>query len=61
MESPRPSSVGSAQSTQSSNVSTRIAARSRNDICVGEELKIAVDISLERFRLNEEQKSKNKT
>ena len=51
-DSPRPSSVGSAHSSQSSgNRHT-----GQHDICVGEELKIAVDIALERFRLSEEQK-----
>lgn len=51
-DSPRPSSVGSTQSSQSS--STR--ARGKHEICVGEELKIATDIAIERFRLSEEQK-----
>ena len=52
---PRPSSVGSTQS--SGNVSTRASSsRCKNDVCVGEELKIAVNIALERFRLSEEQK-----
>lgn len=31
-------------------------SHSKNDLCVGEELKIAVNIALERFRLSEEQK-----
>ena len=55
--SPRPSSVSSTQSN-SSNISNKGGGggRYRNDICVGEELKIAVDIALERFRMNEEQK-----
>ena len=55
--SPRPSSHGSSHSNQSgSNVSTKAWSRGKNDICVGEELKIAVDIAMERFRLSEEQK-----
>jgi len=53
----RPSSVGSTQS--GSNVSNKaMSNRGRNDICVGEELKIAVNIALERFRLSEEQKGR---
>lgn len=56
-DSPRPSSVGSAHSNQSgSNLSTKAWSKGKNDICVGEELKIAVDIAMERFRLSEEQK-----
>jgi len=52
---PRPASVTSTHS--SSNVSTKASSsRGKNDICVGEELKIAVNIALERFRLSEEQK-----
>lgn len=52
---PRPSSVGSTQS--GSNVSTKAtSSRGKNDFCVGEEMKIAVNIALERFRLSEEQK-----
>lgn len=52
---PRPSSVGSTQS--GSNVSTKAtSSRGKNDFCVGEELKIAVNIALERFRLSEDQK-----
>ena len=51
VDSPRPSSVGSGQS----NVSSR-GGRGRHDICVGEELKIAVDVALERFHLSEEQR-----
>ena len=51
----RPASVTSTHS--SSNVSTKASSsRGKNDICVGEELKIAVNIALERFRLSEEQK-----
>ena len=49
-DSPRPSSVGSSQSGRSSK------GRSRHDICVGEEIKIAVDIALEKFRLSDDQK-----
>ena len=49
-DSPRPSSVGSSQSGRSSK------GKSRHDICVGEEIKIAVDIVLEKFRLTEDQK-----
>ena len=30
----------------------------RNDICVGEEVKIAVNIALDRFRQSDEQKGK---
>ena len=52
---PRPASVSSTHS--GSNVSTKASSsRGKNDICVGEELKIAVNIALERFRLSEEQK-----
>ena len=52
---PRPASVTSTHS--GSNVSTKASSsRGKNDICVGEELKIAVNIALERFRLSEEQK-----
>ena len=55
--SPRPSSHGSSHSNQSgSNVSTKTWSKGQNDICVGEEVKIAVDIAMERFRLSEEQK-----
>ena len=52
-ESPRPSSVGSVQSSHSSS---RGGRKHQFDICVGEEVKIAVDIAIERFRLSEEQK-----
>jgi len=56
-DSPRPSSVGSTHSNQSSSsLSNKPWSKGRNDICVGEELKIAVDIAMERFRLSEEQK-----
>ena len=56
-DSPRPSSVGSTQSNQSgSNHSTKGGRSARNEVCVGEELKIAVDVAFERFRLSEEQK-----
>ena len=63
VDSPRPSSVGSAQSFQSSS---SMAGRGGggggrgfdHDICVGEQVKIAVDIALERFRLSEEQKGR---
>ncbi len=56
-DSPRPSSVGSTQSTHSSvSLALKPQGRGKNDICVGEELKIAVGIALERFRLSEEQK-----
>ncbi len=51
-DSPRPSSVGSSQSGRSSK------GKSRHDICVGEEIKIAVDIAFEKFRLSEDQKGK---
>jgi len=52
---PRPASVTSTHS--GSNVSTKgSSSRGKNDICVGEEVKIAVNIALERFRLSEEQK-----
>jgi len=52
---PRPASATSTQS--GSNVSTKASSsRGKNDICVGEELKIAVNIAIERFRLSEEQK-----
>ena len=52
---PRPASVTSTHS--GSNVSTKgPSSRGKNDICVGEEVKIAVNIALERFRLSEEQK-----
>jgi len=52
---PRPASVTSTHS--GSNVSTKASSsRGKNDICVGEEVKIAVNIALERFRLSEEQK-----
>jgi len=52
---PRPASVTSTHS--GSNVSARpSSSRGKNDICVGEELKIAVNIAMERFRLSEEQK-----
>lgn len=55
---PRPSSVGSTQS--GSNVSTKAtSSRGKNDFCVGEELKIAVNIALERFRLSEDQKGQD--
>lgn len=56
--SPRPSSTSSCQSIQS-NTSTRLAARGPrrgDDICVGEELKIAITTAVERFRLSEEHK-----
>ena len=53
-DSPRPSSVGSSQSGRSSK------GKSRHDICVGEEIKIAVDIALEKFRLTEDQKGKQR-
>ena len=61
--SPRPSSVSSCQSSQS-HYSTKRTPRQKNrwkgglfdkDICVGEELKIAVTTAVERFRLSEEQ------
>ena len=52
-DSPRPSSVGSAHSNQSS---TKGSFRNRHEICVGEEIKISIDIAIERFRLSEEQK-----
>lgn len=58
VESPRPSSVGSVQSNHSSN---RGGKRFQYEICVGEELKIAVDIAIERFRLSEEQRGEDKT
>jgi len=55
LAAPRPASVTSTHS--GSNVSTKASSsRGKNDICVGEELKIAVNIALERFRLSEEQK-----
>ena len=58
-DSPRPSSVGSTQSNHSgSNFSTKHGHGPLQDICVGEELKIAVDVALERFRLSEEQQGK---
>jgi len=51
----RPVSVTSSQS--GGNMSAKVPqSRGKNDICVGEELKIAVNIALERFRLSEEQK-----
>lgn len=53
---PRPASVTSTHS--GSNVSAKASSRGKNDICVGEELKIAVNIALERFRLSEEQKGR---
>ena len=69
-ESPRPASVDSSQSNQSStNLSFKGGKKGGgrlrgwvqpNDFCVGEELKIAVDIAIERFRLSEEQKRKFK-
>jgi pSer/pThr/pTyr-binding forkhead associated (FHA) protein len=49
-------------STQSSHSSTHGRARNRrkgaqaSDFSVGEEVKIALDIAFERFRLSEEQK-----
>ena len=63
-DSPRPSSVGSAHSFQSSSSISagnggggRGARGTRDyDICVGEEVRIAIDVALERFRLSEEQK-----
>jgi hypothetical protein len=51
----RPASVTSTQS--GGNMSAKAQQfHSKNDLCVGEELKIAVNIALERFRLSEEQK-----
>ncbi|KAK2151124.1 hypothetical protein LSH36_375g06066 [Paralvinella palmiformis] len=56
-DSPRPSSVDSNQSTHSSlNLSIHGQGKGDSGICVGEELRIAVSIALERFRLSEEQK-----
>ncbi|XP_064618810.1 3'-5' RNA helicase YTHDC2-like [Lineus longissimus] len=52
LDSPRPSSVGSSQSTYSNSSRSRFP----QDVCVGEELKIGVHVALERFRMNEEQK-----
>ena len=58
---PRPSSVSSSQSLQSNSSTKHIRKkggggwRDQNDICVGEELKIAVSTAVERFRLSEEQ------
>ncbi|ELT93867.1 hypothetical protein CAPTEDRAFT_210086 [Capitella teleta] len=59
-ESPRPSSVDSTHSSHSS-VHARTRPQKRGgfqaaDFSVGEEVKIALDIALERFRLSEEQK-----
>ena len=57
--SPRPSSVGSVHSNHSNSSQSYTGSnRLRQDICVGEEIKIAVDIALERFRMNDEQKGK---
>ncbi|CAH1795870.1 unnamed protein product [Owenia fusiformis] len=47
--SPRPSSVGSSSSGGKGK-------GLRHDICVGEEVKIAVDIAMEKFRIDETQK-----
>lgn len=55
--SPRPSSVSSVQSNASSSSQRgRQGSRRDDEICVGEEVKIAVEIALQRFRLSEELK-----
>ena len=56
MHSPisRPDSVGSVHSTTSDSASSSISAgrgpRRGQDICVSEELKIAIDLAFERFK-----------
>ena len=56
-ESPRPSSVGSNHSTHSSlNLPLHNRGKGGGDICIGEEIKIAIGIALERFRFSEERK-----
>ncbi|XP_013405922.1 probable ATP-dependent RNA helicase YTHDC2 [Lingula anatina] len=54
----RPSSAGSRPASVSSSLSSSSTRgpRPNQEICVGEELRIAVDIALEKFRLNPEQK-----
>ena len=63
---PRPSSVSSSQSLQSNSSTKYVRRKTRwrsdaNDICVGEDLKIAVTTAIERFRLSEDQLGKFKT
>lgn len=55
----RPSSVDSVQSSHSSASSVSASGRkltAATDFGVGEEVRIAVNIAFERFRLSEEQK-----
>ncbi|XP_060076466.1 3'-5' RNA helicase YTHDC2-like [Ylistrum balloti] len=57
--SPRPSSTSSSQSFQSFASSEDYqdrGPRPGQDICIGEEVKIAIHLSIERFRMNESQK-----
>ncbi|XP_046559065.1 3'-5' RNA helicase YTHDC2-like [Haliotis rubra] len=51
--SPRPSSVGSVQSVQ--GLSTR-GPRPNQPICIGEEVRIGIHLTVERFKLSENQK-----
>ena len=55
-EPPRPSSTGSATSNVSSGKAWKGGGRNSDHICVGEELRIGVDIALKKFRYCEEQK-----
>ena len=55
--SPRPESTSSCASVQSNTSALfHCGKKGEDDICVGEELKIAVATAIERFRLSEDQR-----
>ena len=55
VEFPRPGSVDSCRSSNSTTSQTKFRNKQQK-ICVGEEVKISVDVAMQRFRLSEEQK-----
>ncbi|KAL5003948.1 hypothetical protein ScPMuIL_017404 [Solemya velum] len=54
--SPRPPSVGSVNSTHSHGFNRDHGPRPDEDVCIGEEVRIAINLAVDKFRMDESQK-----